>query len=185
MKISWLLVLKYRNSEQDSLLKPTDTKLIQANAKPKRIQLQGKQNVHKERETQLIAKSQGKRGTWSSPCSPRPTRRGGSFGVDATPHEAVLVRLQSWGPSAKGPAQSPMLSLSCQEKERPGSKRQHCWHGPKCAPLVSARQCPSNTGHTDEVLPGSVPSDLCRLSRYWNVSLLHCNAARLLLQTLT
>lgn len=50
MKISWLLVPKYRNSEQDSLLQPTDTKFIQVNAKPKRIHLQElQQNVHKER----------------------------------------------------------------------------------------------------------------------------------------
>lgn len=59
------------------------------------------------------------------------------------------------------------------------------WGAPKGAPLISARQWPWHTGHTDEVLPSSALSDLCRLSRYWNVSLLHCNAAHVLLQTLT
>lgn len=109
-------------------------------------------------------KSQGRGGSWSSPCSPRPSRRGGSFGVDATRCEAVLGRLRSWGPSTKGPAVSNAVFILLGKKEWPGSKTKHCSLG--TFPGVLPWSVPGNA--PDETLPCVVLPDLCRLSCCWN-----------------
>lgn len=53
------------------------------------------------------------------------------------------------------------------------------WHVPKCHPLVSARQCPSPVGHTDEVPPALVLPSLHRLLKCPPVAIADPDSERL------
>lgn len=123
-----------------------------------------------------MAKSQGKQGTSGSPYSPRPTRQ---EDTDVTPHEAVLIRLQSWAPSAK--AQSEMLSLSCWEKEQPDGKTKHRSLG--MSPNVILWSVPGNAPHLwdiqDEVPPALVLPSLHRLLKCPSVAIADPDLERL------